>query len=125
MANEITENEITEKELMDQKEVTSLYKSGMSKFVQQDFSGAIDKFKEAILIKPDYGDVYQAMAHCYEKLEDFDSALKYAKQAVEHSPDDFLAHTSLSMFYQRKGFIAEAEKEKELAAKLQGNHPNQ
>ena len=109
---------------MDQKEVTSLYMSGMSKFVQQDFSGAIDKFKEAILIKPDYGDVYQAMAHCYEKLEDFDSALKYAKQAVAHNPDDFLAHTSLSMFYQRKGLIAEAEKEKALAAKLQENISN-
>ena len=109
---------------MDQKEVTSLYMSGMSKFVQQDFNGAIDKFKEAILIKPDYGDVYQAMAHCYEKLEDFDSALKYAKQAVEHNPDDFLAHTSLSMFYQRKGLIAEAEKEKALAAKLQENISN-
>ena len=114
-----------EKGLMDQKEATTFYKSGMNKFVQQDFSGAIDDFNEAILIRSDYGDVYQAMAHCYEKLEDFDSALKFAKQAVEHNPDDFLAHTSLSMFYQRKGFIAEAEKEKELAAKLQGNNPNQ
>jgi hypothetical protein len=30
---------------------------------------------------------------------------------VELTPDDTLAHTSLSMFYQRKGMIAEAEAE--------------
>ena len=30
---------------------------------------------------------------------------------MEVTPDDTLAHTSLSMFYQRKGMIAEAEAE--------------
>ena len=115
----LIETRIMEIILMSQEQAISFYKTGMSKFVQQDFNGAINEFKEAILIKPDYGDVYQAMAHCYEKLEDFDSALKYANHAVEYNPGDFLAHTSLSMFYQRKGLIAEAEKEKELAAKLQ------
>lgn len=110
---------------MNQSEAAAFYKSGMNKFVNQDFTGAIDEFKEAILIKPDYGDVYQAMAHCHEKLEDFDSALECAKQAVEHNPNDFLAHTSLSIFYQRKGLITEAEKEKELATKLQVGNSHQ
>ena len=111
--------------LMDQSEAAAFYKNGMTKFVNQDFNGAINDFKEAILIKSDYGDVYQAMAHCHEKLEEFDSALECAKQAVEHNPNDFLAHTSLSMFYQRKGLIAEAEKEKALATKLQVDNLNQ
>ena len=50
---------------------------------------------------------------------DLDAALACAQQAVEHNPEDFLAHTSLSIFYQRKGMIAEAESEKALAAQLQ------
>tara|TARA_B100000902_G_C27280635_1_gene901537 strand:- start:710 stop:1042 length:333 start_codon:yes stop_codon:yes gene_type:complete len=110
---------------MNQSKAAAYYKNGMNKFVNQDFTGAINEFKEAIRIRSDYGDVYQAMAHCHEKLEDFDSALECAKQAVEHNPKDFLAHTSLSMIYQRKGLIAEAEKEKELATKLQADNLNQ
>ena len=54
-------------------------------------------------------------------MGDFDAALDYAKKAVECNPDDFLAHTTLSMFYQRKGMIPEAEEEKAIAARLQHN----
>lgn len=96
-----------------------LYKSGMMQFAQQDFAGAIEIFNRSLEIDPGYADAYQAMAHCHEKLGDLDAALACAKQAVEHNPDDFLAHTSLSIFYQRKGMIAEAESEKALAAQLQ------
>ena len=52
-------------------------------------------------------------------MGDYDAALEAAKRAVECNPDDFLTHTSLSIFYQRKGMIAEAEAEKALAAELQ------
>ena len=96
-----------------------LYKNGMMQFAQQDFAGAIGTLTRALEVDPSYADAYQAMAHCHEKLGDLDAALACAKQAVEHNPDDFLAHTSLSIFYQRKGMIAEAESEKALADQLQ------
>lgn len=96
-----------------------LYKSGMTQFAQQDFTGALAIFSQAIQVDPHFADVYQAMAHCHEKLGDLDEALRCAQLAVEYNPDDFLAHTSLSIFYQRKGMIAEAEREKALAAQLQ------
>lgn len=97
----------------------ALYKSGMSKFSQQDFTGALDDFAQAIDLDPGFADVHQSMAHCHEKLGDLNQALSCALKAVEYNPDDFLAHTSLSMFYQRKGMIPEAEKEKAIAAQLQ------
>ena len=100
-----------------------LYKSGMAKFSQQDFSGALADFDQALILDPEFADVHQSVAHCYEKLGDFDQALSAAQKAVEYNPDDFLAHTSLSMFYQRKGMIAEAEREKAIAAQLQGQGP--
>ena len=101
----------------------TFYKSGMSKFAQQDFAGALDDLTQAIGLDPQFADAYQAMAHCHEKLGDLDQALSAAQKAVEHAPDDFLVHTSLSMFYQRKGMIAEAEQEKAIAAKLQMENP--
>ncbi len=101
----------------------TLYKSGMNKFAQQDFTGALADLAQAIELDPQFADAYQAMAHCHEKLGDLDQALRAAQQAAEHDPDDFLVHTSLSMFYQRKGMIAEAEREKALAARLQMENP--
>lgn len=101
------------------KESLDFYKSGMGKFVKQDFDGALVDFARALELDPQYADVIQSIAHVYEKLDDMDKALEYAKRAVEVNPDDFMAHTSLSMFYQRTGNIPEAEKELAIAAGLQ------
>jgi Tfp pilus assembly protein PilF len=105
---------------MADEEGLALYKSGMGKFVQQDFEGALADFGRALALDPGFGDVIQSIAHVYEKLDDMDKALEYAKRAVQAAPHDFMAHTSLSMFYQRTGNIPEAEKELAIAAELQG-----
>ena len=97
----------------------ALYKSGITRFGQQDFQGALEDFNAALALDPDFGDVHQSVAHVHEKLGDYDAAIEAAKKAVACNPDDVLTHTSLSIFYQRKGKIAEAEVEKALAAELQ------
>ena len=50
-----------------------------------------------------------AMAYADKGM--FDEAIVWGQKLAELTPDDTLAHTSLSMFYQRKGMIAEAEAE--------------
>ena len=98
------------------------YKSGMGKFVRQDFAGAVADFKQAVALDPEYGDVYQSMAHAYEKLGELDAALAAALKAAECNPEDFLVHTSLSILYQRKGMIPQAEAEAALAKQLRARH---
>ena len=101
----------------------ALYKSGITRFAHQDFQGALEDFDAALVLDPEFGDVHQSVAHVHEKLGDFDAAIASARKAVECNPNDFLTHTSLSIFYQRKGMIAEAEAEKTLAAELQQKSP--
>jgi len=50
----------------------------------------------------------------YAHQEKIDAAIEAAKRLIEVAPDDELAHTSLSIFYQQKGMITEAE---QIAAK--------
>ena len=97
----------------------SLYKSGLAKYSGQDFQGARDDFEQALRLDPEFGDVLHSLAHVLEKLGDLDGALASALRAVELSPDEVLAHTSLSIIYMRKGMIPEAEAEKALADELQ------
>ena len=60
-----------------------------------------------------------ALGHVYEKKEMYDQALEYIKKAVEITPDDPLTHSSLSMMYQRKGMIPQAEEEMAISVRLQ------
>jgi len=94
------------------------YKKGMEKYIQQDLDGAIVEFNKALELDPQFGDVHQAMAHVFEKKGDLNKAIEAAERAVDCSPNDPLTHTSLSMFYQQKGMIPEAEREKALADQI-------
>ena len=46
---------------------------------------------------------------CYQAKGDLDAAIELTKRYIEHEPEDVLAFTNLSMFYQKKGMIKEAE----------------
>ncbi len=100
-------------------DLISLYKSGLAKYSAQDFAGAREDFEQALRLDPEFADVHHSLAHVLEKLGDLDGALASARRAVELSPDEVLAHTSLSIIYMRKGMIPEAEAEKALADELQ------
>jgi len=46
---------------------------------------------------------------CYQAKCDLDTAIELTKKYIAQEPDDILAFTNLSMFYQKKGMIKEAE----------------
>ena len=50
---------------------------------------------------------------------DLDGAVAAAKKLIELEPDDPLSHTNLSILFQMKGMIAEAEDEKAQAMQLE------
>ena len=47
----------------------------------------------------------------HKELGELESAIEVGRRLCELVPDDILAHTSLSQFYQMAGLIAEAEAE--------------
>ena len=51
------------------------------------------------------------LARVYLELNRLDEAIAVAKRISEVDPEDVLAHTSLSVIYQKKGMVAEAEAE--------------
>ena len=90
------------------------YNQGMEYFAQDRLDDAVAAYLRALDEDPNYADALHALAMTYSHQEKFDKAIEVGKRLIEAAPDDELAYTSLSIFYQQRGMIAEAE---EVAAK--------
>ena len=64
-------------------------------------------------------DAMHGLIRALQEQGEFDAAIAVAQRLLQLDPDEVLAHTSLSILYQHKGMIAEAEAEA-LQAKLLG-----
>jgi tetratricopeptide (TPR) repeat protein len=72
---------------------------------------ALAEYEKSLAADPDFTEAMHGQARALQDLERFDEAIAVAKRIVEIDPDDVLAHTSLSVLYQKKGMIPEAEAE--------------
>ena len=85
------------------------YIQGMEAYADDRVEAAVESYRKALGEDPDYADALHALGMAYANLERLDEAIDVGKRLIEVSPDDELAYTSLSIFYQRKGMIEEAE----------------
>ncbi|MEZ5977316.1 MAG: tetratricopeptide repeat protein [Planctomycetota bacterium] len=85
------------------------YMAGMKRFGADDYPGAAVHYRESLELRPDNTEVLHALAAALMYAGDLDEAIATADRIVELDPTDHLVHTSLSMMYQRKGMIDEAE----------------
>jgi tetratricopeptide (TPR) repeat protein len=86
-----------------------LYNQGMELFAEAKLDEAATAYLRALEEDPNYADALHALAMTYSHQEKLDQAIEVGKRLIEAAPDDELAYTSLSIFYQQKGLIAEAE----------------
>ena len=84
---------------------------GLALFGQDRHDEAIAKYDEALAVDPEWTEAMHGKAMALMRLERFDDAIVVGLRIVELDANDAFAHTSLSMFYQRKGMIDEAEEE--------------
>ncbi len=72
---------------------------------------AILEFKEALDLDPHFLDAMHGLTRALQDADHVDEAIEIAKRMAELDPNDILAHTSLSILYQKKGLVPEAEAE--------------
>lgn len=85
------------------------YNQGMELYADGKPDEAIQSYEKALAEDPNYGDALHALGMVYASENRLDEAIAVGKRLIDATPDDELAYTSLSIFYQRKGMIAEAE----------------
>jgi tetratricopeptide (TPR) repeat protein len=87
------------------------YYQGLDLFAEGAYAQAAEQYRAAIALDPAFTDAMHALSKALQELQDFDGAIAVSRQISAIDPEDVLAHTSLSILYQRKGMIAEAEEE--------------
>src|SRR5438552_1362900 len=72
---------------------------------------AVAAYQESLAADPSFTEAMHGLARALQDLQRYDEAIAVSQRIAELDPDDVLAHTSLSVLYQKKGMIPEAEAE--------------
>ncbi len=72
---------------------------------------ALAEYEKSLDADPAFTEAMHGLSRALQDLNRLDEAIAVAKRIAELDPEDILAHTSLSVIYQKKGMIPEAEDE--------------
>ncbi len=72
---------------------------------------AVEEYRLALTADPNFTDALHGLSRALQNLNRLDEAIEISQRIAALDPDDVLAHTSLSILYQKKGMIPEAEAE--------------
>ncbi len=87
------------------------YYAALDLFAEGKGEAAVEEYQRSIAADPTFTDAMHGLAKAYQDMGRFDDAIAIARRITEVDPDDILAHTSLSILYQKKGMVPEAEEE--------------
>jgi Flp pilus assembly protein TadD len=100
-------------------EPEELYHHALDRLAEGDAAAAAETLRRCLEVDPGMLDAMHGLIRALQEQGDFDGAIAVAQRLLLLDPEEVLAHTSLSILYQHKGMIAEAEAEA-LKAKLLG-----
>jgi tetratricopeptide (TPR) repeat protein len=87
------------------------YYAALDLFAEGRHAEAIAEYQRAIALDPTFTDAMHGLCRAHQELDQLDQAIDVANRIAEVDTNDILAHTSLSILYQKKGMVPEAESE--------------
>jgi tetratricopeptide (TPR) repeat protein len=96
--------------------------SGLELFTAGEQQRAIAEYQLALAFDPRFTEAMHGLVRIYQDLDQLDEAVAVALRISETDPEDVLAHTTLSILYQKKGMVPEAEAEANKARILGWKH---
>jgi tetratricopeptide (TPR) repeat protein len=100
-------------------EARALYRRGFDHFANDRHDEAIALYEQALRVDPALAIAWNGLSLAHRQKGDLEAAIEAGRRLIELEPDDALSHTNLSILYQRRGMIPEAEEEKAIAMSLQ------
>ncbi len=89
--------------------IDTLLDAALERMAEGKAAEAVMLFEQVLTLKPEYTEATHGLIRALVDSGRIDDALQVTERLIESDPDDVLAVTRLSMIYQQKGMIAEAE----------------
>ncbi len=99
------------------------YNNGYMAFQSNNYNKAIEFYRKAILLDPNFIDAYDNCGLSYRRLGNLDSAAYFYKASIKIDPTAVIAHGNLAIVYSEKGDLENAIKEYEEISKYHPNDP--
>ena len=90
-------------------EIDELFDAALDCMERGDSAGAVTQFEAVLQRNGSHVEARHGLIRALEDAGRVDDALAAVQSLIAADPDDVLAQTRLSMIFQRKGMIAEAE----------------
>jgi len=87
------------------------YYAALDMMAEGETESAVNELQSSLSADPTFTEAMHGLTRALEDLARYDEAIEVAKRLAELDPDDVLPHTRLSILYQKKGMIPEAEEE--------------
>lgn len=84
------------------------YKNGRAQFSLGNVAGAIEAYRQALEIEPEFADVHLSLGHAYLRLQKSPEAIKAFKEATRINPEMEEAYYGLGLEYFRAGKMKDA-----------------
>lgn len=99
--------------------VSSLADQGLRNLLKQQYSDAKSNFEEALKLKPKDTDLHYSLGQACERLGDDNCSLTQYKLAIQLNENNWEAHQSIGLFYDRNDQLSDAEKHYQKAMELE------
>ena len=95
----------------DRQQAEDHYYAALDRVAEGNHAQAVEEYQKSLAVDPNFTDALHGLSRALQNLNRLDEAIAVSNQITALDPDDILAHTSLSILYQKKGMVPEAEAE--------------
>ncbi|MBA3569748.1 MAG: tetratricopeptide repeat protein, partial [Pyrinomonadaceae bacterium] len=81
---------------------------GVKHFMANRYVEAVEAYKQAIRLKPDFAGAYHNLGYVYDELGRYKEALESYKHAVQLTPNDAGMYSNMAVTYRKMGRYKEA-----------------
>ena len=99
------------RKMPDRQQAEDHYYAALDRVAEGHDEQAVEEYQKSLAADPNFTDALHGLSRALQDLNRLDEAIEVSKRISEVDPDDVLAHTSLSILYQKKGMVPEAEAE--------------
>ncbi len=97
----------------------ALYREGFQHFAAGRPAEAVACYQRALAADPELAIAWNGLSMALGRMGDLDAAIEAGRKLIALEPGEPLNHTNLSILYQSRGMVPEAEEEKAIAMQLE------